>query len=78
MKYRKLIIRVVALILAVLMGLSVLAVLFNILAVNVGAIETIVQTGDDPSQVKWPLYVGLSALLLIIVLVLVPMFNKKK
>ena len=78
MKYRKYIIRAVALLLAVLMGVSALAVLFNVFSADESLIEAVAQTGRDPNETKWPLYVGVGAVLLIIILVVVPMISKKK
>lgn len=78
MKYRKFIIRAVALLLAVLMGVSVLAVLFNVFSADESLMQTLAQTGNNPNETKWPLYVGVGAVLLIIILVVVPMISKKK
>ena len=69
---RTLAVRIVAIILAVIMGLGVFAVLFNSFAVNdIAAIATGSQ--DTP---KWPILAAVGALIVIIICVVVPKLKK--
>lgn len=79
MKKRKLMVRIVALLMALLMGISVFALAFQLLARGADAttIAAIAATGDQGAP-KWPIYAGLVAVLVIVVCVVVPKMMKKK
>jgi len=66
-------VRIVAIVMAVLMVLS----LGTVLVQTVFAADGIPVTGSAASE-KWPIFVALGALLLIIICVVLPSFKKKK
>ena len=66
-------IRIVALIMAALMVLSLGSILFQ----TVFAAEAVPVTGSADSE-KWPIFVALGALLLVVVCAVLPSFKKKK
>lgn len=69
---RSLGVRIVAIIMAALMVLS----LGSILLQTVFAAEAVPVTGSSASE-KWPIFVALGALLLVVVCVVLPSFKKK-
>lgn len=76
MKSRKIIVRVVALIMAVLIGLSVFAVLFQIFAADSAVLTSIAKTGSSSSP-PWAVYVGLVAVLVVGLCIVLPKMLKK-
>jgi len=77
MKARKTIVRIVALAMAILMGLSVFAIFFRMFAADESTIAAIAQTGSRGNP-SWFIYAALVAVLIIIVCVVVPKMTKKK
>lgn len=79
MKQRKTVVRVVALLMALLMGLSVFAIVFQILAhgADTTALESIAQTGSSDGP-PTALFIAIGALVVVGLCVAIPAFLKKK
>jgi len=78
MNRRKTIIRIVALLMAILMGLSVFAIIFQILAADETALAASVSaTGSDKSTDYVP-YIAGAAVLVVALLFILPKLRKKK
>lgn len=78
MKNRKVIVRVVALFMALLMGLSVFAIVFQILAHGADTtMETIAQTGSD-SGPRIAIFLAIGAVVAVGICLVIPAFLKKK
>ena len=75
MKARKWMVRIVALLMAVLMGISVFAIFFKMFATD-GTTVAIAATGVQSSP-SWVIYVGLAAILIIGVCFVIPKMMKK-
>lgn len=80
MKNRKIFVRIVALFMALLMALSVLGVVFSIMAsaADTSLLTAVVATGSEARETRWPIYAAVGAVLVVIVCVVVPMMTKKK
>lgn len=76
MKNRKLFIRIVCILLAVLLFGSGLTVLFYAFAAD-SAAAGIPATGIDSNTPKWPIYAVVSAIVLIIACLVIPKLKKK-
>lgn len=79
MKQRKTVVRVVALLLALLMGLSVFAIVFQILAhgADTTTMETIAQTGSDNGP-RMAIILAIGAVVVVGICLVIPAFLKKK
>lgn len=78
MNRRKTIIRIVALLMAILMGLSVFAIIFQILAADGTALAASVSaTGSDKSTGYVP-YIAGAAVLVVALALILPKMRKKK
>lgn len=79
MKQRKTVVRVVALLLALLMGLSVFAIVFQILAhgADTTALESVAQTGSREGP-PTAVFVAVGAIVVLGICVAIPAFIKKK
>lgn len=79
MKARKMIIRIIALLMALLMGLGIFGFIFQIMtsAADATTIAEIAKTGSQGNP-SWFIYAALAAVLIIIVCVVVPKMTKKK
>ncbi|MGI6248257.1 MAG: hypothetical protein ACOYJX_02445 [Acutalibacteraceae bacterium] len=82
MKNRKIFVRIVALLLALLMAAGVFGIVLQIIAYSADetllAPVTVAATGSPEGEVKWPVYVAVAAVLVIIICVAVPLISKKK
>ncbi len=78
MKQRKLIVRIIALVMALLMCISVFAIILQIFAraADTTTMAAIAATGGQTS--KLPVFLGLAAVLVVIVCIVVPKLIKKK
>ncbi len=79
MKQRKLMIRIVALLMALLMGVGVFAGVYSIFAraADETTLAAVAATGSQQSA-SWPIYVAIAAVLLVIVCIVIPKMTKKK
>lgn len=80
MKNRKIMVRIVALFLALLMAAGVFGIALQIIAYSADTttLTAVAATGDDANPTRWPVYAAAAAVLVIIVCVVVPMITKKK
>jgi hypothetical protein len=80
MKRRKMVIRIVALFMALLMVMGVVALALQIVAYSADAttLAAVAATGSELNETRWPIYAAVGAVLVIIVCVVVPIITKKK
>ncbi len=80
MKQRKLFIRIVALLMALLMAGSVIVVALQIFAsaADSTVLTAVAATGSQANETRWPIYAALAAFLVVVVLIVIPIITKKK
>ncbi len=80
MKNRKIMVRIVALFLALLMAAGVLGIALQIIAYSADTttLTAVAATGSEANETRWPVIVAAGAVLVIVVCVVVPMMTKKK
>lgn len=80
MKNRKIMVRIVALLMALLMAAGVFGVVLQIIAYSADTttIAAVASTGSEANETRWPIYAAAGAVLVIIICVVVPIITRKK
>lgn len=80
MKQRKIFIRIVALLMALLMMGGVFGGIMQIVAsaADTPVLTAVAATGSEANATRWPIYAAVAAVFIIIVCVVVPIVTKKK
>jgi hypothetical protein len=80
MKQRKIMIRIVAFLMALLMVAGVFGLALQIFAsaAEETTLVAVSATGSEAATTRWPIYAAVGAVFIIIVCVVVPMITKKK
>lgn len=77
MKRRQRIVRIVALLLALIMAGGVLVVALSARAAAMDAEAEPAKTGEDPAKWKWPALIGGGAMILLLLCTVLPKLKKK-